>query len=74
MSVKLFTSLLYKSAQIQQQIEHEHQRRCPDGFRLLKLKKLRLSIKDRLMRLLESHRGSIGGAMPELQPVRLKRR
>jgi len=54
MSVRLFKSLLYKSTQIQQQIEQEHRRPWPDRFRLLKLKKIRLSIKDRLQRLIET--------------------
>lgn len=51
MSVRLFKSLLYKSTQIQQEIEQEQRRSWPDSFRLLKLKKIRLTIKDRLERL-----------------------
>lgn len=51
MSAQHFRSLLFKSAQIQREIEREHQRRWPDQIRLLKLKKLRLVIKDRIERI-----------------------
>jgi len=51
MSLKHFKSMLMKSAQIQRAIEHEQQRRWPDWIRLLRLKKVRLAIKDRIMRL-----------------------
>lgn len=74
MSVRLFNSLLYKSAQIQQEIEQEHQRRWPDRFRLLKLKKIRLSIKDRLYRMIEMHHALMQGRQLEVQPVRIKKR
>lgn len=74
MSVRLFKSLLYKSAQIQQEIEQEHQSRWPDRFRLLKLKKIRLSINDRLQRILEIHQGTMRESTLELQPIRIKKR
>ncbi len=48
MSAKYFKSLLLKSSRLQQEIEVEQHRRRPDPFRLLKLKKLRLLIADRL--------------------------
>ncbi len=51
MSVQHFKSLLFKSTQIQQEIEKEQTRRLPDWMRLLKLKKLRLAIKDRLQEI-----------------------
>lgn len=51
MSVKFFKSLLFKSAQIQSEIEREQERVLPDWMRLLKLKKIRLSIKDKITRL-----------------------
>lgn len=51
MSVRYFKSLLLKSSRLQQEIEAEQQRRRPDPFRLLKLKKLRLLIADRLQAL-----------------------
>lgn len=52
MSARLFKSLLYKSAQLDETIEREQKRPLPDRFRLLRLKKLRLAIKDRLQRLI----------------------
>ncbi len=54
MSVKFFKSLLFKSAQIQTEIEREQNRVWPDWMRLLKLKKIRLSIKDKMLRLARS--------------------
>ena len=72
MSVRLFKSLFYKSTLIQQEIEQEHQRPWPDRFRLLKLKKIRLSIKDRLQRMLEMHQLTMRGTRLEPQPVRIK--
>jgi hypothetical protein len=51
MSVTYLRALLFKSGIIQQEIEREQSRRWPDSLRLLKLKKLRLVIKDRLARL-----------------------
>lgn len=49
MSVKQFVSLLFKTAKIQQEIEREQKRRAPDWLRLLKLKKIRLVLKDKLV-------------------------
>lgn len=51
MSMSYLRSLLFKSAHIQTQIEREHATRQPNWLRLLKLKKLRLLIKDKLYRL-----------------------
>ncbi len=48
MSFKLFKSLLLKSSLIQKEIDQEHKRVWPDRFRLIRLKKIRLSIKDKL--------------------------
>lgn len=53
MSVQHFKSLLFKSAKIQNEIEKEQKKRLPDWMRLLKLKKLRLAIKDRMARIAE---------------------
>jgi uncharacterized protein YdcH (DUF465 family) len=55
MSVHYFQSLLLKAGHIQQQIEAEHKRQLPNWIRLLKLKKVRLAIKDRLARLVHNH-------------------
>lgn len=51
MSFRYLQSLLFKCASIQQAIEREHRAPRPDWMRLLKLKKLRLAIKDKLLRL-----------------------
>ena len=53
MSVNHFKSLLFKSAHLQSEIDREHQRRWPNWLRLLKLKKLRLAIKDRIQKLVD---------------------
>ncbi len=53
MSVNHFKSLLFKSARLQSEIDREHQSRWPNWLRLLKLKKLRLAIKDRIQKLVE---------------------
>lgn len=51
MSYALFTSLLMKSAKIQKEIEAERSTRWPNWMRLLRLKKIRLKIKDRLLEI-----------------------
>ncbi len=66
MSIQHFKSLLFRSAKIQEEIEKEHRRPWPNWMRLLKLKKIRLAIKDRMERL--AHQQQSG----KLQPVRLK--
>lgn len=67
MSIDYFRSLLFKSVQIQEEIEKEHKHRWPDGVRLRKLKKLRLAVKDRMEWLFHG-----GGGGKKLQPVRVK--
>jgi len=52
MSPNHLKSLLTKSAELEHAIEKEQARPLPDTIRLLKLKKLRLLIKDRISRLL----------------------
>lgn len=66
MSVQHFRSLLFKSTQIQREIEKEQSRRIPDWMRLLKLKKLRLAIKDRMENI------SRNNANARLQPVKIR--
>ena len=66
MSVKYFRSLLYKSSQIQNEIEKEQKRRIPDWMRLLKLKKIRLSIKNKLVKIARDH------SHVTLQPIAIK--
>jgi uncharacterized protein YdcH (DUF465 family) len=67
MSVQHFKSLLFKATQIQQEIEKEQSRRLPDWIRLLKLKKLRLRIKDRLCQFARQ-RGE-GMSQRGMQPI-----
>jgi len=51
MSLGFFTSLMLRSAKLQREIDAENARPKPDSLRLLKLKKLRLVIKDKLYQL-----------------------
>lgn len=51
MSFKRLHSLMFKSAEIEQAIEREQARKAPDTIRLIKLKKLRLAIKDHIHKL-----------------------
>lgn len=74
MSVKLFKSLLYKSTQIQREIDREASRSGPDRVRLLKLKKISLSIRHRLARVIEAHQLAFAGPQLKLQPVRIRHR
>jgi len=53
MSVNHFKSMLFKSAHLQSEIDREYQSRWPNWLRLLKLKKLRLAIKDRIEKLVK---------------------
>lgn len=68
MSVRLFKSLLFKSTRIQQEIEREQARTWPDRWRLLKLKKIRLAIKDRMERVIQY---GMTGEKTRLKPVRI---
>lgn len=61
-----FRALLSRAAQIHLRIEREYAQKRPDWVRLLRLKKIRLAIKDQLMRLARS-----SGA--PLEPVDLER-
>jgi len=73
MSVRLFKALLYKSSQIQQKIEDEGRCRWPDNLRLLKLKKLRLKIKDRLLHLIEQYDPARTSTL-NIQPIKIERK
>ena len=70
MSVQHFKSLLYKATQIQREIEKEQSRRLPDWMRLLKLKKLRLLMKDKLRQF--SERGQRGMPYGSMQPIPIR--
>lgn len=70
MPVHYFKSLLFKSTQIQQEIEKEQSRRLPDWMRLLKLKKLRLTIKDRLQEI--ARQGAQSQGTGRMQPAMIQ--
>lgn len=65
MSYRMLQSLLLRSFTIQEGIEDEQKGKAPDRSRLLKLKKLRLVINDRLQRLFG---GAFDGSA-ELRPI-----
>ena len=60
MSFKRLHSLMFKSAEIEQAIEREQARKAPDTIRLIKLKKLRLAIKDHIHKLARKTLGGKG--------------
>jgi len=72
MKSRLF-SLFYKLAKIQTAIEAEQQRPKPDWMRLLRLKRLRLVMKDTLARLAGSAQWMMG-PMPAPALIRIDRR
>ena len=51
MQVRHFKALLFRHSMIQKEIDAEQSAPRPDPFRLLRLKRLRLSIKDRMARI-----------------------
>jgi hypothetical protein len=51
MLMRKFRALLFRHGVIHQAIEAEQQRPSPDSIKLLRLKRLRLSLKDQLHRL-----------------------
>ena len=53
---RLFYRLSNMHRQVDEQIRDELRRRVPDSLRLLRLKKLRLNVKDRLARLFQQPR------------------
>lgn len=54
MSMKLFKSLLFKSMRIEKEIEKESKRSWKDHIRLVKLKKMRLAIKDQIQTVIRN--------------------
>ena len=58
MHFALIKSLFNRAAKIDHEIEREQRRKWPDRWRLVRLKKIRLMIKDRIMRVV--HRTPIG--------------
>ena len=55
MSVKRFKSLLYKSSKIQAEIIKEQKRPKPNWLKLCRMKKLRLSMKDKMLELSQQY-------------------
>lgn len=51
MLIRKFRSLLFRHGEIHREIESEQQRPQPDTIRLLKLKRLRLALKDEMRKL-----------------------
>ena len=58
MSGQRFTALLYKITRLQELIRREQKMRNPNWIKLLKLKKLRLVMKDRLQAIAKKSYGS----------------
>ena len=52
----VFYRLTVVHRRIDEEIRHELKRRLPDSLRLLRLKKLKLAVKDRLHRMLPKRR------------------
>ena len=50
MTTRMFM-LLEKHARLDDELRHEQRRRLPDPFKMLRLKKMKLAVKDRLQRL-----------------------
>lgn len=65
MSVRHLKSLLFRAAEIQTEIDRERSARLPNWIRLLRLKKLRLVLEDRLYRL-----AAAAARPPQLRPSR----
>lgn len=70
MSLHYLKSLLFRSAKIQEEIEREQGYRWPDWLRLLKLKKIRLLIRDRMEKMVRQ--GAFGLNMTDLRVARIR--
>jgi uncharacterized protein len=55
-----FTRLIMIHARLDAEVRREHARLVPDALRLLRLKKLRLAIKDRMHRLMPARLKAVG--------------
>ena len=65
MSIRKFRSLLFRHGEIHQRIEAEQQRPHPDAMRLLRLKRLRLALKDQLRKIADAmEQGDARGLVP----------
>lgn len=65
MSIQRIKSLLFRSKKIQKEIENEQKKLWPNWLRLVKLKKLRLFIKDSIKNM------SLNQSHLRLQPARI---
>lgn len=74
MSVKRFKALTDRYFKIEKQIEREQSIRRPDWLRLLRLKKLRLMVKDQLYRLAKIGLYPTGSMKPVLATARTRRK
>lgn len=70
MSSKYFKSLLYKSTKLRQEILKEQKQRWPDWARLMRLKKIRLAMKDKMYDIAEQSVQAY--SMKQLEPARIK--
>lgn len=67
MSFQYFKSLLFKSTRVQQEIDREQGKSWPNRWRMTRLKKIRLAIKDRMEQVIRL--GLEGGTSLRPQPV-----
>lgn len=58
MSLRIF-NLLLKHQRLDEALRHEQRRHMPDVFRIQQLKKLKLSVKDRLQKLSAGRRKNV---------------
>jgi len=65
MHFALIKSLFHRAAKIDHEIEREHRHKWPDRWRLVRLKKLRLMIKDRIMRVVRQTPMSLRKYVPQ---------
>jgi len=52
MTTRMFL-LMEQHARLDDELRHEQRRRLPDPFKMLRLKKMKLAVKDRLQKLSE---------------------
>lgn len=71
MNIRHLRALLFRHGMVQKQIDAEQSAPRPDPFRLLRLKRLRLSLKDRMHRLTE---GFTKDARQIVVPIQTARR
>ena len=70
MSANKFKSLLYKSSKLHAEILKEQKRPKPDWLKLVRMKKIRLSMKDRMLDIAQQYRSLYN--LVEYAPVKVK--